>query len=132
MPEGRPALTQHPLPSEPRTSTGDTAPLYARAIQRYRAGEDGDAERFCWEVLQHEPLHAEAIYLLGVPALDRGQTARALIHFHHATLLRPDHLPFRQALGEVYRLRGDRAEVDSCFRRVLRLDRNAPANHIAR
>jgi protein O-GlcNAc transferase len=106
------------------------APLHAQALQHYRAGEHGQAERLCWEVLQREPLHAEAIYLLGVLALEAGQAARALLHFHHATLLQPGHAPFHHALGEAHRARGGQAEAIACFREALRLDSSlAPAHH---
>jgi predicted O-linked N-acetylglucosamine transferase (SPINDLY family) len=105
------------------------AQLHAQALQQYRAGEHGQAERLCWEILRLEPLHAEAIYLLGVLALEAGQAARALLHFHHATLLQPGHAPFHHALGEAHRARGDRAEAAACFREALRLDAGLASVH---
>ena len=64
-------------------------PLHAEALRHYQTGQHREAERLCWEVLQRQPLHVEAIYLLGVLALDGGQPAPALLHFHHVALLQP-------------------------------------------
>lgn len=107
----------------------DVGPLYTQALQHYQAGDCGQAERLCWDILQREPLHAEAIYLLGVLALDVGQPAQALLHFHHATLLQPGHAPFHHALGEAYRVRGSQAEAVKCFHEALRLDPAQAAAH---
>jgi predicted O-linked N-acetylglucosamine transferase (SPINDLY family) len=102
---------------------------HAQALRHYQAGERRQAEQLCWEVLQREPLHAEAIYLLGVLALDAGQTARAIGHFHHATLLQPDHAPFQHALAEAYRTWGGLGEAVECYRAALRLDPAYAAAH---
>ena len=40
--------------------------LRARAWQHYQAGDRQQAERLCWEMLQQQPLHTDALYLLGV------------------------------------------------------------------
>lgn len=100
----------------------DAAQLHARALRHYQAGEPQAAESICWEVLDREPLNVEAIYLLGVLALDAGLAARALLHFHHATLLRPDHAPFHHALGEAQRAQGAHTSALESFRTSLELD----------
>ncbi len=106
-------------------------PTYARALQHYQAGDRAGAERLCWDLLAREPLHAEAVYLLGALALDAGQAARALLHFHHATLLAPGQAPFHHALGEAYRARGDLDRAADCFREALRHDPDLAAAHHA-
>jgi predicted O-linked N-acetylglucosamine transferase (SPINDLY family) len=105
--------------------------MHARAWQAYHAGQRAQAEQFCWEMLRAEPLHADAIYLLGVLALDSGRPAAALVHFHHVTLLQPANAAFHNALGEVYRARGDRTRAQACFREALRLQPAYAAAHNA-
>jgi predicted O-linked N-acetylglucosamine transferase (SPINDLY family) len=104
-------------------------PLHTQALRHYQAGEHGLAERLCWDLLQRDPLHVQAIYLLGVLALDADQRARAILHFHHVTLLQPDHAPFHHALGEAYRTGGKQTEAVPCFRAALRLDPQLAAAH---
>ena len=107
----------------------NVGPLHAEALRHYQAGEPREAERICWDVLRREPLHAESIFLLGVLALDAGQPARAVLHFHHATLLRPSHAPFHHALAEAYRALGRWGEAVACFRAALDLDPAFAAAH---
>ncbi len=102
--------------------------LYARALRHYQTGEHGQAEQICSAILQREPLNADAIHLLGAVALEMG-TPRAVALLHHATLLRPDSPAFHHALGEAYRMRGDRPEALRCFREALRCDPALAAPH---
>ncbi|OWK44403.1 tetratricopeptide repeat protein [Fimbriiglobus ruber] len=108
---------------------GTVTTLYGHAIAHYRNGDYRRAESFCRDVLEREPLHAEAVHLLGALALEAGQAVVALLHLHHSTLLRPGHAPFHHALGEAYRVRGDRSEAEACFQTALRLDPTLAAAH---
>src|SRR5262249_36675269 len=105
--------------------------LHARAWQHYHAGDRPQAERLCWDLLRQQPLHADAIYLLGVLDLDGDRPLPALLHFHHATTLRPAHPALPNPLGEAYRALGRGAEAAGCFREAIRLDPAYAAAHHA-
>jgi protein O-GlcNAc transferase len=104
---------------------------YARALQLYQSGDRAGAERVCLEILDRQPLRAEALYLLGVVALDHDQVARAVRHFHHATTLQPDNADYHHALGEAFRTWKDPARAVLCLREALRLDPNRVASYNA-
>lgn len=107
---------------EDRQSMASPDQWSARAWQAYQAGQREQAEQLCWEALRQRPLDADLLYLLGVLALDRGQPAPAILHFHHLTLLRPDNPAFQNALGEAYRVGGHLTEAAACFREAIRLE----------
>ncbi len=119
--EGRPAT--EPLQSR-------LANLHTAAWQCYHASDKAGAERYALEMLRLQPLATDAVYLLGVLALDHQQPERALLHFHHATKLEPGRSAFHNALGESYRTANDLATAEACFREAVRLDpANAAAHH---
>jgi predicted O-linked N-acetylglucosamine transferase (SPINDLY family) len=93
-----------------------------QASSQYQQGHREAAMRLCLETLREEPLHANAIYLLGVLALDAGKAEEALLHFHHAATLRPDSANFQNALGEAYRGIGRHGEAIVHFHEALALD----------
>jgi predicted O-linked N-acetylglucosamine transferase (SPINDLY family) len=105
--------------------------LQTGAWGQYQAGNRAEAERLCRSVLRVQPLHAGAVYLLGVLALDGRQPDLALLHFHHATLLQPDNAAFHNGLGEAYRARGDLKPAADCFRAALAVDPRYAAAHNA-
>src|SRR5882724_1685963 len=101
----------------------------ARAWQFYHAGNQASAERACLEVLEQQPLHAEALYLLGLIALEGDHTARAVRHFHHAATLQPGNANYHHALGEAFRGWGDSARSILALREALRLDPTRVASY---
>ncbi|MBV9124889.1 MAG: tetratricopeptide repeat protein [Planctomycetes bacterium] len=103
----------------------------AAAWQHYQRGEAPQAEQACWRMLSLEPLNAEAVYLLGLLALDAGQPARALLHFHHATLLRPAQAGYHHALGAAYQALGRPIEAKTSFQEAIRLAPGLAAAHQA-
>jgi predicted O-linked N-acetylglucosamine transferase (SPINDLY family) len=104
--------------------------LQAQAYQRYQAGDRAQAERLCWDMLRVQPLHAEALYLLGVLALDAGQPVPAILYFHHATTLQPQNAVYQNALGEAYRAWGGLAEAVASFEQAIKRDPGCvPAHH---
>ncbi|MEA3212591.1 MAG: protein O-GlcNAc transferase [Chthoniobacter sp.] len=106
------------------------AELRSRAWQAYRAGDRPEAERACWELLAAQPLDPDAVYLLGVLALDAGQLAPALLHLHHASVLQASNAAYHHALGEAYRLAGCPEQAASSLLEALRLDpAHAAAHH---
>lgn len=109
------------------TTTADPPP---EALGLYQVGDRAGAERLCWEALRAEPLHAGAIYLLGLLALEVGRVDVAILHLHHATILDPDNPTTHQALGEAYRASGRLGPAEASLRAALGLaPDHAPANH---
>ena len=95
--------------------------LRDEAYRRYQAGDLATAERLCRQLLQQGPPVAEAVYLLGVIALDVGQTQPAMELFQKTVQLAPDNPVFGNALGEVYLTLDKKSEALACFQRVLAL-----------
>jgi predicted O-linked N-acetylglucosamine transferase (SPINDLY family) len=105
--------------------------LIAQARARYHAGDHAQAEKLCWEALRQEPLHPDAIYLLGALSLEGGRPVPALLHLHHAVTLRPQDASFRHALGEAYRTLGRPADAIACFKEALTSEPANAATHHA-
>jgi predicted O-linked N-acetylglucosamine transferase (SPINDLY family)/glycosyltransferase involved in cell wall biosynthesis len=99
----------------PPNLPADVIGLYERAAGACGAGERDVAYRLCRDILRLQPLHADAIYLLGVLAQDEGRNQESLLHFHHAATLRPESAVFQNALGEAYQALGRLAEAEACF-----------------
>ncbi len=95
--------------------------LRDEAYRRYQAGDLTTAERLCRQILQQVPAVPEAVYLLGVIALDVGQTQPAMELFQKTVQLAPDNAVFINALGEVYITLNKRNEALACFHQALAL-----------
>src|SRR5262249_23652471 len=127
-----------------RTSCNGTTPAFARPIpmaraddllaeawQHYRARDGAAAERVCRELLDLQPLRADAMYLLGVLALDAGHAGRAVRHFHHATAVQPRNANYHHALGEAFRAFKDPARAILSLRTALSIDPGRAASYNA-
>src|SRR4051812_31020969 len=95
--------------------------LRNEAYRIYQTGDLATAERLCRQVLQQEPRHAEAVYLLGVIAQDVGQSDQACALFRHASALAPDNAVFPNALGEILFTQGKKDEALILFRHAIAL-----------
>lgn len=60
------------------TSTADTAPLLARAVDHHRAGRLQEAQQLYEEILAAVPGHFDALHLLGVVHLQAGRAGEAV------------------------------------------------------
>lgn len=106
----------------------DLLPL---AQQHYQAGQRQQCEALCWEVLQARPLDPEALYLLGLLAIDAGQWVRAIHFFQLGVSVQPAHAPYHHALGEAYRAWGGLEPALASLRQALELDATNAATHHA-
>ena len=95
--------------------------LRDEAYRRYQAGDLATAEQLCRQLLHQGPPVAEAVYLLGVIALDVGQTQQAMELFQKTVQLAPDNAVFVNALGEVYMTLNKKPEAMACFQQALAL-----------
>jgi tetratricopeptide (TPR) repeat protein len=81
------------------------------ARHHHRSGELDQAARLYEAALSENPHRDDALHLLGMIALKKGDLARAMTLVERAVALRPDVADYRTALAEVYRILGlpDRA-----------------------
>jgi predicted O-linked N-acetylglucosamine transferase (SPINDLY family) len=106
-----------------------TAELYALAQARHRAGDLDQAERLYRQVLEQDPLHAEALHFLGVLAHQTGDHARALDWLARSVALRPGNALFHGNLAAVHAALGQSAEAVACLRRLVALQPDAADAH---
>jgi protein O-GlcNAc transferase len=85
------------------------------AWESYRGGDLERAARVGEAVLAHDPNQSEALHLLGLVALRRGDPRRAAALFGEAAAVRPAEPRYHASLAEAWSALGqfDRA-VDSC------------------
>jgi predicted Zn-dependent protease len=76
-----------------------------------RAGRRRQAEKLCASALQAAPEMARGHYLLGILTLDAGRRGDGETHLKRAIELDPDERNAWQALGDVYRMAGKRADL---------------------
>ena len=121
-----------PRPLNPRLKApGAGSDLNDRAWKAYQVGDRAEADRLSRQLLWSEPLHAGALYLLGVLAMDAGRAAEALFHFHGAAAQSPETASYHAALGEAYNAVGRMEEAIESFQIALRLDPNLAMAHNA-
>jgi tetratricopeptide (TPR) repeat protein len=92
-----------------------------RAYRLYQAGDAAAAEEICRHLLEVDPLHAEAVYLLAVIALESGHADESYTLFEQAALIAPFNHVFVNALGEAHQTRGHTTDAMACFRQAIAL-----------
>lgn len=85
--------------------------LFETAVQFHRAGDVDRAERLYRRVLEREPAHGDALFLLSVLALQAGQLDEAASHLERAVRVAPNNAFYLSSLGSVYRSLGRRSEA---------------------
>jgi len=110
---------------------GDLQELEAQARQAYRAGQHVRTEQLCRSILKLSRLHPEAIYFLGVVALEAKRHEEAILHLHHVVTLAPAQASYHNALGEAYRAVAAFDEATACYRDAIRLDPQFASAHHA-
>jgi predicted O-linked N-acetylglucosamine transferase (SPINDLY family) len=122
----RPVGQPQPAPAAPQSirpaaTVAAVDPARDEAYRRYQAGDVRGAETLCRQILERQPGHAEAMYLLGAIALDAGHIDQASELFRQTVRLAPDNAVFANALGEVQLQQGKRADAEASFRQAARL-----------
>jgi protein O-GlcNAc transferase len=95
--------------------------LRDEAYRRYQAGDLATAEQLCRQLLQQGPPMPDAVYLLGIIALDVGRTQQAMELFQKTAQLAPDNAVFVNALGEISMTLNKKTEALACFQQALAL-----------
>jgi tetratricopeptide (TPR) repeat protein len=102
---------------------------FRRAVQLQAAGQAGDADRLCREILAAAPAHADSLHMLGVLALQAGQPQLALAHFDQAIAVSPRATAYHlNRAGALHRVGRSDDAIAAC-REALRLDRNSAEAH---
>jgi predicted O-linked N-acetylglucosamine transferase (SPINDLY family) len=93
----------------------------ATALWHHRAGRLQEAEPIYQQILEAEPNHVDALNLLGVLALQRGDTGRAVESITRAIRLDGSQPSFHNNLGNALRSQGALAEAIASYQRALQL-----------
>jgi tetratricopeptide (TPR) repeat protein len=96
------------------------------ALRLHRAGDLAGAEALYRAILGRRPWEEQAIHLLGVLTLQRGDAAGALELMGRAMALRPGDPLFLANAAEAYRALGRLGEAIECCRAALRLRPDFP------
>lgn len=95
--------------------------LLAQAGQAYEGRDYGRALTLCRQVLQLDPLHADALSLLGFTYLALGKLDDAAAACRQALSLQPNHLDAHNALGIAMGRQKLWADAEASFRQVIRI-----------
>jgi tetratricopeptide (TPR) repeat protein len=99
------------------------------ALEEHQRGNLERATRLYEVVLRGNPDHPDALYLLGLIAIQTGNPQRAVLLIGRAATLRPGDPVIHANLGEAYRALGDTKRTIECCRTALRLDPEHPDVH---
>jgi Flp pilus assembly protein TadD len=95
--------------------------VFRQAVRYHQGGELNRAAVLCQVVLDRDPEHADALHLLGLVALQKGDCGRAVTLIWQAVAIDPVAVAYHCNLGEAYRLLGQLEQAGSCFRTALML-----------
>ena len=101
----------------------------SEALEEHRRGNLERAARVYEAALAEDPDHPDALYLLGVVAIQQGDPQQAVHLIGRAAALRPADAVIHANLAEAYRALGDNDRTIDCYRTALRLDPNHPDMH---
>jgi protein O-GlcNAc transferase len=94
------------------------------AFEFHRAGDLGQAETICRDLLRIDPRHADALHLLGVVAFQRDEKVAAADYIGQAIDADRARPEYHNSLGNVYRTLGRPVDAIEEFREALRLKPN--------
>jgi tetratricopeptide (TPR) repeat protein len=101
----------------------------SEALEEHRRGNLEHATALYKAVLAEDPNQPDALYLLGLVAIQKGDPRQAVLLIGRAAALRPDDPVIHGNLGEAYRALGDNDRTIECCQTALRLDPNHPEIH---
>lgn len=80
------------------------------------------AEEAYRKIIEYDPLHFKALYLLGILASEVGNYDNAIGFLVLALRVKPDYAMAHNDLGVIFQQKGDTAKAMECFRRALELN----------
>lgn len=96
--------------------------LLESGLRQFQQGQVEQARQSCEQALQLAPRHPEALHLLGVIALQRGDHAGAVEMLRRAVAAQPDHAHYQANLAHAYVGLKRLPEALAAFERAARLD----------
>lgn len=103
--------------------------VFVRAYAAHRDGRLGDAERGYRATLAADPVHVDALHMLGVLRHQQGQHAEAADLVRRAVNLRPDDAALQLNLGNALKALGELDGAIERFRNALTLAPTFPLAH---
>lgn len=94
--------------------------LFRSAFAALQAGRLAEAEDGCRQVLLHDQSHAEALHLLGIMSLQKGDTRKGEVLIRQALAVREE-AHFLVNLGNLLQQSGRLPEAETAFRHALAL-----------
>src|SRR4051794_40142177 len=91
------------------------------ACQHQQAGDFASAEQICRRILQVQPNHTEALWVLGLVCQGLRKFADAAVSYRAALRLNPYLAEVHNNLGHVLRVQGQFDEAIDTLRQALRL-----------
>ncbi len=119
-PQGQVSVSVVPPPGP------DLASLVAEANEHFRMGRMTQAQQCYQRVVEIDPAHAKALYVLGGIALNDGNTAAAIDLVRRAIDSDPHNGDFHFSLGTVLVSIGRSADAIPCFQAAVRLRPDVP------
>ena len=108
-------------------TTAHAARLFKAATDAHRRGEMAAALKAYNDVLESDPGHAPAHFLLGLIHRATGRVAEALEHMRHAARIEPENVSYRQGLAEVLLSNGQMEAAERAFRMTVLCDPSVAA-----
>ncbi|MBF0309289.1 MAG: tetratricopeptide repeat protein [Magnetococcales bacterium] len=102
------------------TQSPESDPDLNTAIRAHQAGRVHEAERSYRTILSLQPMHPDALHLLGLALHQQGRSAEGIAHIEQAIAVRPN-AAFHSNAGIVLRKLGRHAEAEKAFRQALEL-----------
>ncbi|MBL6935227.1 MAG: tetratricopeptide repeat protein [Alphaproteobacteria bacterium] len=110
------------------TGNGDTATLLGEALARHQDGDLDAAVALYGKILTADPTCADALHLLGVAALQKGDPEKAAQLIAQAIALHPA-ADFYSNLGEALKAGGHLDRAGDAFAQAISLDPRSAAAH---
>jgi predicted TPR repeat methyltransferase len=92
----------------------------AQAWQHHQSGNTAQAEALYRQVLDLDPRHVEALYLLGALCQLLGRTAESIAFYQQCLKVKPDYAQVHNNLGVIHAAQGRLDEALACYREALR------------
>lgn len=100
-------------------------------LRHHKAGNLPMAERFYRSALKAQPRHPDALYLLGVLALDAGRADVAAQQIAKAIKRNRKNPHYHLGLGDARRAQGKLREAAACYREALAIDPKSATAHFS-